>query len=56
MPFHLGPLELGIVLVIILMVFGVGRLPMVGAQLGKGLKALRNEMNVDTDNSNQEND
>ncbi len=44
MPIHLGPLELGIILVIIIMVFGVGKLPSVGAQIGKGIKALRKEV------------
>jgi sec-independent protein translocase protein TatA len=31
MPFKLGPLELVLILVVILVVFGVGKLPQVGA-------------------------
>lgn len=33
-----GPLEIGLILVIILIVFGVGKLPQVGQALGKGIK------------------
>ena len=39
MPFRLGPWEIGLILVIILIVFGVGRLPQVGGALGKALRA-----------------
>jgi len=36
-----GPMELGIVLLIVLMLFGAGKLPRVFGELGKGLKLLR---------------
>ena len=36
-----GPLEIGLILVIILIVFGVGKLPQVGAALGKSINAFR---------------
>jgi sec-independent protein translocase protein TatA len=36
-----GPLEIGLILLIILIVFGVGKLPQVGAALGKGINAFR---------------
>ncbi len=36
-----GPLEIGLVLVIILIVFGVGKLPQVGAAFGKGIRAFK---------------
>ncbi len=35
---RLGPLEIGLILVIILIVFGVGKLPQVGQALGKGIR------------------
>ncbi len=38
---NLGPAELVILLVIILIVFGVGRLPEVGGALGKGIREFR---------------
>jgi sec-independent protein translocase protein TatA len=41
MPFNLGPLELLIILVIIIIIFGVGRLPEVGGAIGKGLREFR---------------
>ena len=41
MPFHIGPWEIGLILVIILVVFGVGKLPQVGGAIGKGLRAFR---------------
>lgn len=41
MPFRLGPWEIGLILVIILIVFGVGRLPQVGGAIGKGLRSFR---------------
>ena len=41
MPFGIGYGELMIVLVIVLLVFGVGRLPEVGNSLGKGLRDFR---------------
>lgn len=38
---HLGVPELIIILVIIIIVFGVGRLPEVGGAIGKGLREFR---------------
>ena len=41
MPFRLGPWEIGLILVVILIVFGAGKLPQVGGAIGKGLRAFR---------------
>lgn len=41
MPFNIGPMELGILLVLILIVFGVGRLPEVGGAIGKSIREFR---------------
>lgn len=41
MPFRFGPWEIALVLVIILIVFGMGKLPQAGAAIGKGLQAFR---------------
>jgi sec-independent protein translocase protein TatA len=38
---HIGPTEAIIVLAVILIVFGVGRLPQVGGALGKGIREFR---------------
>ena len=41
MPFRIGPWEIALILAIILIVFGVGKLPQVGGAIGKGLRAFR---------------
>ena len=43
MPFfgRMGPLEIGLIVLIILIVFGVGKLPQVGSAIGKGMRAFR---------------
>ena len=41
MPFRMGLWEIGLILVVILIVFGVGKLPQVGGAMGKGLRAFR---------------
>ena len=40
---RLGPWEIGIIVLIILIVFGVGKLPQVGGAIGKGLRTFRKE-------------
>ena len=49
MRFRMGPLEIGIILVIVLIIFGVGKLPQVGESLGKGIRAFRKGQNEDDD-------
>jgi sec-independent protein translocase protein TatA len=41
MPLKLGPLEIGLILLVILMVFGVGKLPQVGSALGKAIHSFK---------------
>ena len=41
MPFGLGWLELTIILVIVLVLFGASRVPEIGRSLGKGIKEFR---------------
>lgn len=36
-----GPWEIGLILVIILIVFGVGKLPDIGRQMGKGIRDFK---------------
>jgi sec-independent protein translocase protein TatA len=38
---HLGPLELGIILVIVLLLFGVGRIGKIAGEMGTGVRAFR---------------
>ena len=39
--FGLGPLELGIILAIVVVLFGARRLPEIGSGLGKAIKGFR---------------
>ena len=41
MPIRLGPFELIIVLVIVVIIFGVGRLPEIGGAVGKAISEFR---------------
>jgi sec-independent protein translocase protein TatA len=38
---HLGAMELMLILVIVILVFGVGKLPTIGGALGKGIKEFK---------------
>ena len=41
MPLRLGPTELIIVLLIVVVLFGVGRLGKIGSELGRGIREFR---------------
>ena len=47
MPFNLGPVELGLILLIVAMLFGVGKLPEVFGSIGKGVREFRKESGID---------
>ncbi|MBI2858176.1 MAG: twin-arginine translocase TatA/TatE family subunit [Chloroflexi bacterium] len=47
MPFRFGPLEIGLILVIILIVFGVGKLPQIGTAIGKSMREFRQAQRSD---------
>lgn len=38
---HLGPLELVIILVIVLLLFGIGRIGKIAGEMGSGVRAFR---------------
>lgn len=54
MPFRLGPWEIGLILLIILIVFGVGKLPQVGNALGKGIREFRKAQRGESDEEDKE--
>ncbi len=54
MPFRMGPWEIGLILAIIMIVFGVGKLPQVGGALGKGLRAFRKGQSGKDDEEEEE--
>ncbi len=50
MPFHLGTPELLIILVIIILLFGVGRIGKISGELGKGIREFRQGLSGDQKN------
>jgi len=44
MPFNLGPMEMILVMLVLLLVFGARRLPELGSGLGKGIREFRRSM------------
>ncbi len=38
---RLGPWEIGLIVVLVLIVFGAGKLPEIGSAIGKGLRSFR---------------
>jgi len=52
--FGIGLPELLIILVIILIIFGVGKLPEIGSALGKGIKNFKKSVNENNEIANKE--
>jgi sec-independent protein translocase protein TatA len=53
MPFGLKPFELIIILVIILLLFGIGRISKLGGELGSGIKAFKEGLSGKKANSEE---
>jgi len=51
---HLGPLEIFIVLVIVLLVFGPGRITKVAGEMGKSIKAFKDGVSEDKKSENED--
>jgi sec-independent protein translocase protein TatA len=56
MPGNIGPLEIIIVLIIALVVFGPKRLPELGSSLGRGIREFRNTVTGDKHDDEPEDD
>ena len=41
MPFRIGPVELILIIVVLMLIFGVGKLPQVGDAMGKAVRQFR---------------
>lgn len=52
--FGLGTQELVIILVIVLVIFGAGKLPQIGGALGKGIRDFKKGMDHDDDEEDKE--
>ncbi|MCK4723569.1 MAG: twin-arginine translocase TatA/TatE family subunit [Dehalococcoidia bacterium] len=51
---HMGPLEIGLIVLVILIVFGAGKLPQVGGAIGKGMRAFRRGQRGEDDEVEEE--
>ncbi|NIQ94794.1 MAG: twin-arginine translocase TatA/TatE family subunit [Desulfuromonadales bacterium] len=52
--FGLGTQELMIILVLVLIIFGAGKLPQVGSALGKGLRNFKEGVNTSEEEDEEE--
>lgn len=52
MPFRIGPWEIGLILLLILLVFGVGKLPQVGGAIGKSIREFHKGQSGENDEAN----
>jgi sec-independent protein translocase protein TatA len=50
----MGPWEIALIVVIILIVFGVGKLPQVGGAIGKGIRAFKKGQSGEDDEEEEE--
>ncbi len=51
---RMGPLEIGLIVLVILIIFGAGKLPQVGGAIGKGLRAFRRGQRGEEDDEEEE--
>ena len=56
MPFHFGVPELLIILVIIILLFGVGRIGRIAGELGKGIRSFKDGLQDEKKNELPEED
>lgn len=52
--FHLGTTELMIILVIVILLFGVGRIGKIAGELGNGIKAFREGLGKGDEGKNED--
>ena len=52
--FRPGPLEIGLIVFIVLILFGAGKLPQVGSAMGKGIRAFRRGQSGEEDVAEEE--
>lgn len=52
--FGLGTGEIFLILIIVLVIFGAGKLPEIGGALGRGIRSFKKEVSSDSSTSQQE--
>jgi sec-independent protein translocase protein TatA len=51
---NIGPLEIAVVLIIVLIIFGPKRLPELGQSMGRGIREFKNSISGDKDKDSKE--
>ncbi len=51
---NVGPLEIAVVLIIVLIIFGPKRLPELGQSMGRGIREFKNSLSGDKDQDSPE--
>lgn len=51
---NLGPTELIIILIIVILLFGVGRISKISGELGKSIRAFRDNLNAKDESASEE--
>jgi sec-independent protein translocase protein TatA len=51
---NIGPLEIAVVLIIVLIIFGPKRLPELGQSMGRGIREFKNSLSGDKDEDSPE--
>lgn len=54
MPIRFGPTELIIILVIVLLLFGPGRIARIAGELGKGIRSFKDSVSPGQDDESEE--
>lgn len=55
MPIRFGPTELILIIVIIVLLFGVGRIGKIAGELGSGIRSFRKGLQEENDKSDKDN-
>jgi len=50
----IGPWQIGLILLLFVMIFGLGKLPQVGASIGKSIRAFKKSQSEDDDEELEE--
>ena len=50
MPFSLGPIEVVVILVLVVLVFGAKKIPLIARSLGEGIRNFKGEVKAGPDN------
>lgn len=54
MPIRFGPTELIIILVIVLLLFGPGRISKIAGELGKGIRSFKDSVSSDEEENSED--